>query len=210
MRVKLEFISVLSSWLPGNQGSLWLLSLGSCFLFLGSWFLVLSPTSRLSFLASSISNLIRHGGQASQKMKHLINILLISLLFGCSADPRAINYGEDVCHHCKMKLMDPKYGAEVVTQKGKIFIFDDVNCLMSFLESDEVNEQDLKHILITDYDQTESLSDATISFYLKSEAFKTPMASNIIAFSDYETLKKYKKEHGGVYLAWGELVTQFK
>lgn len=140
----------------------------------------------------------------------LINILLISLLFGCSADPRAINYGEDVCHHCKMKLMDPHYGAEVVTQKGKIFIFDDVNCLMSFLDSDQVNEEDLKHILVTDYDQPESLSDATMSFYIKSESFKTPMASNIVAFSDYETLKKYKKKHGGVYLAWGELVTQFK
>jgi copper chaperone NosL len=109
-----------------------------------------------------------------------------------------------------MKLMDPKYGAEVVTQKGKIFIFDDVNCLMSFIESDEVSQIDLKHILIIDYDQPEMLSDATISFYLKSDEFKTPMASNIVAFSDYETLKSYKSKHGGVYLAWGELVTQFK
>lgn len=106
--------------------------------------------------------------------------------------------------------MDPHHGAEVVTQKGKIYIFDDVNCLMSFLESEEAKGNELKHILIANYDQPESLSDATISFYLKSEAFKTPMASNIIAFSDYETLKKYKKEHGGVYMAWGELVTQFK
>lgn len=139
-----------------------------------------------------------------------IYIAVLALLFSCSADPRPISYGEDVCHHCKMKLMDPHYGAEVVTQKGKIFIFDDVNCLISFIESDEVNEGDLKHVLITDYNQPETLADATMAFYLKSDQFKTPMASNIVAFSDYETLKKYKAEHGGVYLAWGELVTQFK
>ncbi|AFL84552.1 putative lipoprotein involved in nitrous oxide reduction [Belliella baltica DSM 15883] len=140
----------------------------------------------------------------------ILTLFSVIFLLSCSADPRAINYGEDVCHHCKMKLMDPQYGAEVVTQKGKIFIFDDVNCLMTFMESGEVGSTVLKHILITDYNQGETLTDATTAFYLKSEKFKTPMASNIVAFSDYETLKKYKKDHGGVYMAWGELLTQFK
>ncbi|MCR9013826.1 nitrous oxide reductase accessory protein NosL [Aquiflexum gelatinilyticum] len=144
-------------------------------------------------------------------MKNALKILLISMLiWSCNAEPRPISYGKDNCHHCKMKLMDPVHGAEVVTQKGKIFIFDDVNCLMSFLESDEVNQEDIKHILVADYTKPESLTDATVAFYLKSDKFKTPMASNIIAFSDYKTLESYKSEHGGVYLAWGELVTQFK
>ena len=144
-------------------------------------------------------------------MKNALQILLISLLiWSCNAEPRAISYGKDNCHHCKMKLMDPVYGAEVVTQKGKIFIFDDVNCLISFLESDEVSQEDIKNILVPDYKNPESLIDATVAFYLKSDKFQTPMASNIIAFSDYKTLESYKSEHGGVYLAWGELVTQFK
>lgn len=144
-------------------------------------------------------------------MKNIIKIFLVSLLMlSCKAEPRPISYGHDNCHHCKMKLMDPVYGAEVVTQKGKIFIFDDVNCLMSFLESDEVGQEDIKHILVTDYTKPDSLTDATVAFYLKSDKFKTPMASNIIAFSDYETLESYKSQHGGVYLAWGELLTQFK
>ena len=144
-------------------------------------------------------------------MKNALQILLISLLiWSCNAEPRAISYGKDNCHHCKMKLMDPVYGAEVVTQKGKIFIFDDVNCLISFLESDEVSQEDIKNILVADYKNPESLIDATVAFYLKSDKFQTPMASNIIAFSDYKTLESYKSEHGGVYLTWGELVTQFK
>lgn len=139
-----------------------------------------------------------------------LSSILALFLISCSSEPRAINYGEDVCQHCKMKLMDPHYGAEVVTQKGKIFIFDDVNCLVSFLESEEVAEGNIKHILIADYSTPETLTDATTAFYLKSENFKTPMASNIVAFSDYDTLKKYKAEHGGVYMAWAELLTQFK
>ncbi|PSL07758.1 nitrous oxide reductase accessory protein NosL [Cecembia rubra] len=139
-------------------------------------------------------------------------LLLISLFFliSCSSEPRAINYGVDVCHHCKMKLMDPHYGAEVVTKKGKVYIFDDVNCLMSFLESEEIKEETIQHLLITDYENPEILTDATMAFYLKSDQFKTPMASQIVAFSDYETLKSYKAKNGGVYMAWGELTTQFK
>jgi copper chaperone NosL len=144
-------------------------------------------------------------------MKNALKILLISMLvWSCNAEPRAISYGQDNCHHCKMKLMDPVYGAEVVTQKGKIFIFDDVNCLMSFLESDEVSQEDIKHILVADYKNPESLTDATVAFYLKSDKFQTPMASNVIAFSDYKSLQSHKSIHGGVYLAWGELLTQFK
>jgi len=138
-------------------------------------------------------------------------LLLFIFVNSCTVEPRAIDYGNDGCQHCKMILMDTKFGAQVVTKKGKIFIFDDVNCLMSFLESEEISmETDTKNILVTDYHSPETLVDATIAFYLKSDTFKTPMASQIVAFEDYETLKTYKAKNGGVYLAWGELVTQFK
>ncbi len=145
------------------------------------------------------------------KLKNeLISFIIIILLASCTTEPRAIKYGEDICHFCKMQLMDPKFGAEIVTEKGKIFIFDDVNCLLEFMDSEEGKDLELAHILVADYHQPDTLTDATIAFYLKSKNFKTPMASQIVAFSDYEILKEYKAEHGGIYLAWGELVTQFK
>ena len=139
-----------------------------------------------------------------------LQLVFLILLISCSADPRAINFGQDTCQHCKMKLMDPKHGAEVVTEKGKVFILDDVNCLISFLSSEELSSQFPKHILITPVDHPGTLTDATIAFYLKSPEFQTPMASNILAFADYNELKAYKAKNGGVYMAWGELITQFK
>ena len=140
----------------------------------------------------------------------LIILLFLFAFMACSTDPRPLAYGEDVCHHCKMKLMDPHYGAEVVTDKGKIYVFDDVNCLISFLASKEVSEENIKHLLITDYQHPESLTDAKNAFFLKSEQFKTPMASNVVAFSDQGSMKSMQSKHGGVYMTWGELVTQFK
>jgi hypothetical protein len=36
------------------------------------------------------------------------------------------------------------------------------------------------------------------------------MASQVAAFKSEEELKKYKNELVGIYLVWGELMTQFK
>ena len=142
-------------------------------------------------------------------MKRYLSIIsLLVLLASCSADPRPIAYGQDGCHHCKMTLMDPKFGAELVTEKGKVFVFDDVNCMLMYMDSAE--DETYKHILVTDYLNPGVLLDANFAFYLKSDQFKTPMASQIVAFPDYDLLKEYKNKSGGVYLAWGELTTQFK
>lgn len=140
----------------------------------------------------------------------LIALISLMTLAACSSDPRPIVLGQDACHHCKMTLMDPKFGAELVTEKGKIFIFDDVNCMLGYMDSEEGKSQTFKHILVMDYLNPGTLIDANFAHYLKSSEFKTPMASEVVAFPDYQLLKEYKAKNGGVYLAWGELTTQFK
>jgi hypothetical protein len=36
------------------------------------------------------------------------------------------------------------------------------------------------------------------------------MASQVAAFENYDVMGTYKKDLDGIYLTWGELVTQFK
>ena len=143
-------------------------------------------------------------------VRYLSILTIMIFLASCSADPRPIEYGEDACHHCKMKLMDQKFGAELVTEKGKVFIFDDVNCMLQFRDSEEGKSQTYKHILVTDYLNPGTLLDANVAHYLKSESIQTPMASQIVAISDFKLLEEYKNKNGGIYIAWGELTTQFK
>jgi len=106
--------------------------------------------------------------------------------------------------------MDQKFGAELVTEKGKIFIFDDVNCMLQYMDSEEGKRQTYKHILVTDYLNPGTLLDANVAHYLKSESIQTPMASQVVAISDFNLLEEYKNKNGGIYIAWGELTTQFK
>lgn len=145
-------------------------------------------------------------------MNRLISILIVCLtLAACKVEPEPINYGTDNCHHCKMTLMDTRFGAEIVTQKGKIYKFDDVNCMMAVIEQDEIKYNDVKYYLVADYTNPNTLLDANYAFYLKSEQIKSPMASQIAAFPDEDAMKEFQRKHNsGIYLAWGELVTQFK
>jgi copper chaperone NosL len=109
-----------------------------------------------------------------------------------------------------MTLMDKKFGAELVTQKGKVYKFDDVNCMLNFYNSSENNSEQFKHKLVVDFMQPGKLIPVGDAFFVKSTEIKSPMASQIAAFESEETMKKMKQEWDGIYLVWGEVVTQFK
>ena len=141
----------------------------------------------------------------------LIFIATIALtLSSCTVEPEPIRYGEDACHHCKMTLVDKKFGAELVTRKGKIFKFDDVNCMLLFFNSQEVSTEEFSHRLVVDFSQPAKLVEADKAFYLKSPMIQSPMLSQVAAFENEQDMKAAKNELRGIYLVWGELVTQFK
>jgi copper chaperone NosL len=143
-------------------------------------------------------------------MKYLLIATLCLALTSCTVEPEPIRYGEDACHHCKMTLVDKKFGAELVTQKGKIYKFDDVNCMLSFFNSVEDATNEFSHKLVVDFSQPAKLIEANNAFYLKSPKIQSPMASHVAAFENEKDMKATKEELSGIYLVWGELVTQFK
>ena len=134
---------------------------------------------------------------------------MLSLL-SCKVEPEPLQYGQDACHTCKMTLMDKKFGAELVTKKGKVYKFDDVNCMLNFYNSGDIVPEEFSHKLVVDFSQPANLIEAADAFYLKSSEIKSPMASHVAAFGKKESMEDLKKQWNGIYLVWGELVTQFK
>ena len=108
-----------------------------------------------------------------------------------------------------MILADNKFGAEIVTTKGKVYKFDDVNCLIKFKDN-EMQNIELAHILVINYANPEQLINAKDAYYLKSPQINSPMASNIAAFESKDEMDAVEKELGGIYMTWGELVTEYK
>jgi len=140
----------------------------------------------------------------------LILLLCATVQMSCSVKPEPLQFGEDGCYACKMTLMDNKFGAEIVTKKGKVYKFDDINCMINFYNSGDEPQANMAMRLIVDFAHPEKLIDAQQAHYVKSDNIRTPMASSIAAFESLQDLEQYNKEWNGILLSWGEVVTQFK
>ena len=134
-------------------------------------------------------------------------VMLAMLFWACSIEPEPLIYGKDQCHSCKMTLMDQKFGAELVTSKGKVYKFDDINCLFNFYNAGPVNKADFRFKLVVDFSQPEKLIDAEKAVYLKSGRIKSPMASQVAAFETVQT--NLVAEWNATEYEWGELQNQF-
>lgn len=110
----------------------------------------------------------------------LIFFLPLLLLMGCGANPEPIAFGKDHCSYCKMNIADPKFGAELVTTKGKIFKFDALECMVPFME--EQPEAEYAFTLGIAYDNPEKLVSVDSLQFIISDEYNSPMGANLAGF----------------------------
>lgn len=135
-----------------------------------------------------------------KRFQWLVLLLLGSFLGGgCAPSPAPIRYGQDNCAHCQMLVMDAHFGAELVTDKGKIYVFDSIECLAWYRE---VPPEAIHSRWVTAFDAPGTLVDAETAFYLSSENLRSPMGLNLSAFRDEQTAVSYRQNHGGEVLGW--------
>jgi len=138
-----------------------------------------------------------------RKMKKgLIAIFTVILLFNtsCKVEPEEIIYGSDACHFCKMTIVDQQHAAQYVTNKGKQFKFDAIECMLNDLA--EKNTDEINIFLISDYGNPGTKADAQTATYLISQEIKSPMGAFLSAFSSEEIAKKTQQESGGKLYNW--------
>lgn len=127
------------------------------------------------------------------------------LLFSCSTEPEPIKYGSDLCALCKMVVSDERYGAELVTSKGKKYKYDSAECLVHYLNAEALDDQEISGIYVTDYKRPQTLIDAKTAFFLISESLPSPMGENLTSFSSRVDAKELQAEHPGSIFDWKQL-----
>ena len=145
-------------------------------------------------------------------LKFKMNLLLISLiiLLSCSKDISPLEYGKDQCDHCRMTLTDRKYGAEIITKKGKTIKFDAAECMLNYLKEKKIDESDIEKYLVINLSDPGALIYAISADYLISPELRSPMGENISSFADKNSTEKYLKNFGGTVYSWEELKKKFK
>lgn len=137
-------------------------------------------------------------------MKNVIIVFLLAVFFtSCNTGSKPIDYGNDGCHYCKMTIVDKIHGAEIVTNKGKVFKFDATECMLNYLQDNPDTE--VGNFYTNHYENPTDLIAVTEATFLISEALPSPMNGNITAFKERNTAEKVRAEKDGTLYTWEEL-----
>lgn len=134
--------------------------------------------------------------------------IFLLLFSGCSKEPVPINYGNDNCDYCLMTIIESKFGTELITDKGKIYKFDSIECLAAFETEHGIDAVDSKWV--TDFSGIHQLINHNDAYFLLSKRLRSPMGLFLSAYSSVEELEKVKSEFGGEEITWNELVDYVK
>jgi copper chaperone NosL len=145
--------------------------------------------------------------RVKQKLaKAVAPFIFMVYLSSCSAKVEPIKIGNDNCYFCKMTISDERFGAELLTKKGKAFKFDDVHCIISYLKAKDIVPQNIKDVYLTNFCENHELVNVNQMLLLKSDAFKSPMNGNIAAFNNKDSLQKVQQRLDGNIVNWKQLL----
>ncbi len=132
-------------------------------------------------------------------------IFIMVFATSCSTGPQPIQFGKDACDFCKMTILDQRFGGEVITGKGKVYRFDDIHCISSFLRSDHSVKTNAAGIYLLDYGTPTKFVQANAGFLLTSSELHSPMGSNIAAFATEAGREQCKQQVNGTNVQWNEI-----
>ncbi|TBX67024.1 hypothetical protein EZL74_10220 [Flavobacterium silvisoli] len=134
----------------------------------------------------------------------LISIVLVSCISG---EPKPIQLNTDSCDFCKMTIANGKFGAELITQKGRYYKFDDVACMIHFAKSNTVVPY--KAFFVGDYLQENTLLPVEKCYFLKGGSINSPMHGNAVAFASDKEAAQYQSKLNAKLLTWKELYSSY-
>lgn len=142
-------------------------------------------------------------------MRTLYKICFVAIAFffinSCSTGPKSLDYGNDGCHYCKMTIVDKIHGSELITDKGKVFKFDAIECMLNYISDNE--ELSARSFLTNYYELPTALIPTKEATFLISEKLPSPMGANLTAFKSKESAGKIQAEKGGKLYSWEALKT---
>lgn len=115
-------------------------------------------------------------------MQKLSAVLVAIFFWGCNPSVRPINYGLDSCDYCKMSIADARFAAEIVTEKGKIFTYDAIECMVHAL--DDFETQEFAAMVVMDYNNPDEWIAANEGVFVIDSKIQSPMGAGLACFTN--------------------------
>lgn len=118
-------------------------------------------------------------------------------------EPRPVKLNEDACAHCKMTIMNPHFAAQVVSQRGRQYVFDDVACMVGFRKDHP--EILFKNYYVADFCPPYQWLPVDKAMMMQSDSLRSPMGGNVAGFSNADSAHVYQAKLGAVPIAWADV-----
>lgn len=140
------------------------------------------------------------------KAKTALPAVMALYLLGCQASgPAPIQLHTDKCSHCAMPIANDRLGAELITEKGRLYKFDDLLCLLQYQKTHP--EPKAQSFFVADY-ESGKLIDASKASYVQHASIKSPMQGNIAAFADKQVAVNFAAKLQTGINTWSEIANK--
>ncbi|HQY20753.1 MAG TPA: nitrous oxide reductase accessory protein NosL [Ignavibacteria bacterium] len=147
------------------------------------------------------------------KLRSIIYIVICLTFTSCSKELSPINFGKDMCDHCKMTIVDKKFGGELVNDKGKAYKFDAIECMVEYEEEKRSDSENEIFTLYTSYTidilNPGELIKSDDAIFVLSESIKSPMGGDLASYSNKTEAENFIKENGGELFDFKSLKEKF-
>ena len=139
------------------------------------------------------------------QLKSILILVAGIILYSCGAPaPEPILVNKDLCAECKMTIADKRFATEWITPKGRIYKFDDLTCMVSYVNK---NTQDGdSRFFISNYNGLNELIPAQKAVIVTSTAVRAPMGGTYAAFENGNKASEFIAEKTGSLISWAELI----
>lgn len=121
--------------------------------------------------------------------KTIIVAMSVLATLSCQkSGPADIVLGKDQCDNCRMTISELGYAAELLTDKGRAYKFDDIMC-MNMYESSNPDQAENAKLYVIDYPTGKFLEKEKATL-IKGGSIKSPMGGNTQAYQTKASAEK--------------------
>ncbi|MEI1279752.1 nitrous oxide reductase accessory protein NosL [Leptospira venezuelensis] len=125
----------------------------------------------------------------------IILSLLVSVSVFCSKrEPILPEFGRELCAHCSMAIVDKRFHAQLLTEKGRRYYFDSIECSHSFKESARYSSGSVWY---ADFENPDKMLPEETAVLVISSELRSPMGEGLAAFSSMDRAKDFLNTHKG-------------
>ena len=122
------------------------------------------------------------------KKNLFLSILAILMLSSCiNQEPKEINLHTDECAYCKMVVSDQQFASQLVSDKGKSYPFDSIECMAAYEYQNPDMAENAK-LYAADYTQKGNWLLIDNADIYRAESVPSPMGLSIFALPKQDTV----------------------